>query len=718
MAIRGVKSVPGFADVLAQSQLPSALLNGPSYAAVGAAGGGKAVGLEVLGRMATGMIQTGLETQADLARSEAAEAASRDAEAAFDETGRPKGLALRGDGTIYGQVYDKAMVTGFLARLDLNASKFAEQLSLDHADDPASWKSKWDQRGQEWLATLPADMQPDARLAWEQKGFKALAPVNFAAHQKVLAEANATLIESMDRSAVEAANAWRTGRLSEAGEAVAKWRQAIDARTDLSAQQKQKAQLDFEDEGRRHAVLGHFDRAKQGGLGRADKFIADFLKPDAHPELHPDFKAKIGAEMSRDLADLKAEHRMAVAELRGSANDAIFRIEHGRPAPQLAALEKKARALGDADLAADLQNIQAQEATLSNLRTQPLGMQIAAVKALHAKASASTDKASVVLAERAQKMLEHQAQAFNPASKAFDPLGQAQASGQLALPPLDMSSTDSLAQRARTAEKLKVFHQLAIDPPPFTAAEADQLASQIASQSREEKAKTLGQLSAGLGPRHFNAALAQIAPKDAAFAQAGNLMAEGNASAARDQLLGAELRSGLAKGGEGLPRQYAPPSDDVMKGALEAALPPSLLADLGPDVAMDIQSAVMNAYVAKSYQKGMANQLVADRKLMAEAARDVTGGYVAFNGKLVLAPKRGMGQDDFDQLLDTLGDNAFAGMVTASGKPVSASMARSSGELRSLSRGRYLLRLTGQTVLNASGQPAVLDLNDFKNGGK
>lgn len=710
MGIRGAKT-PTFAEALGRSSLATALTTGPSLAAVGAAGGGKAVTLAALERLSTGMIQTGLETQADLARTEAATNAARDAEAAFDEQGRPRGLAVRGDGTIYGQAYDKAMVTGYLARLDLGAAKFADELTLAHPDDPAQWQAKWVQRGQEWIATLPADMQPDARLAWEQKGLRPWSQVNLAAHKKTLDEANATLIESADRQATEAAAFWRQGRLSDAAEASVKWVQALDARTDLSPQQKAKARLDFEDDGRRHAVLGHFDRAKQGGSGKADKFIADFLKPGAHPEIHPDLKTKIGAEMTRDLAELRAEHRLAVADLHEQARDAIFRVEHGRPAPQLEVLEKRARALGDASMAGDLADLRRQDSELANIRVQPLGLQIAAVKALDAKADAGADKASVVLAERARKMVASQANAFNPAAKEyFDPMGQAQASGQIGLPQLDLENQASLKARADSAEKLKVFHGLSYDPPPFTQAEASILAQQIDGQTTQQKTATLGKLAAGLGSRHFTAALAQIAPKQPAFAHAGALMAEGDAGAARDQLLGAELRSGLAKGGEGLPRQYLPPKDEVMKNALAAALPPQLFADLGPDALAAAQSAVMNAYVAKSYQKGLANQTVADRDLMREAARDVTGGLVKFNGKPVLPPVRGLGQDDFDQMMETLGDDAFKGVFNLEGQEVSAKMMRGHAELGSLGGGKYVLRLQGSVLLNADGRPAVLDL--------
>jgi hypothetical protein len=308
-----------------------------------------------------------------------------------------------------------------------------------------------------------------------------------------------------------------------------------------------------------------------------------------------------------------------------------------------------------------------------------------------------------------------QAQAFNPASKEyFDPMGQAQASGQIGLPPLDLeskNSQNSLKARADSAEKLKVFHGLNYDPPPFTLAEAEMLAGQIQASPREKQSELLGTLAKGLGPRHFAAALGQIAPKAPVFAQAGMMMAEGNARAANDQLLGAELRSNLAKGGEGLPRQYMPPKDDLMRSSLVKQLPHALLADLGPDVQASAQDAVMNAYAAKSYQLGKADQTVIDPALLASAVADVTGGLVKFNGRPVLAPVRGQDQDKFDAMIQSLGDNAFAGMFDAKGKPVSAAMVKRWGELGSLSRGRYLVRLEGMALLDGQGQPAVLDLN-------
>ncbi|MBI5119809.1 MAG: hypothetical protein HZA67_02300 [Rhodospirillales bacterium] len=287
--------------------------------------------MTVLDRVAKGMIVTGLETQADLARKEANDQATKDAEAAFTPDGNPKGLTLRGDGTIYGQTYDKAMVMGYLARLDLGTDKFANELSLAHPDDPISWKNKWDQRGREWIATLPPDMQADARLSWEQRGFKALIPVNFEAHKKVLEEANATLIESMDKTETDAANAFRLGRTADAGEARVKWVQALNARTDLSPQQKEKLKLGFEEEGQKQTVLGGLDRALKKGVSAGDQYLKTFLAGE-QSDMHPDTKEKLGRFMAASIQDRMQE------------------IERGQREAEKAAEQKRARWFSDFEI--------------------------------------------------------------------------------------------------------------------------------------------------------------------------------------------------------------------------------------------------------------------------------------------------------------------------------------------------------------------------------
>jgi hypothetical protein len=76
-----------------------------------------------------------------------------------------------------------------------------------------------------------------------------------------------------------------------------------------------------------------------------------------------------------------------------------------------------------------------------------------------------------------------------------------------------------------------------------------------------------------------------------------------------------------------------------------------------------------------------------------QAVDDVTGGILNHNGGKFIAPRRGMGQRDFDVMMNGVHDGDLAGVTDLSGNPISADYLRGSAQLESIGQGRYQVRL-------------------------
>lgn len=716
MGLRGVK-IPGYERSFGAIPGAGQHVGRPSLAALGAAGGPASVGWEALRRAGTDLIAQGLETQTEEESRLAALKGGLAAEAAFQD-GQPQGIVLRDDGTIAGAAFDKALAAGYIAKLDLVSSEFAQKLAFDHPADPMTFLEKWKVRGAEWTSTLPADLQPAARLHWEEKGAKTAVALRRAEHENALAEANGAIIKGMDQYQAEAATAWRQGDAKAALSPEESWRASLAARTDLSPQSKAKAETDFKDEMRRHAVLGAFEGAKKGGLAGAETFIKKFDDPKAHTDLHPDLKDRITREMSHDLGQLKAEHRLQVADLREQARDALWRLDRGWGATNAGQLAARAKALGEAKLAGELGEAARAHADLEGLSRLPIGEQGEAVKRFVDKAKTSTDAFSAGLAEKAMRQFDHAKKEF-----AADPIGHAIQTGQAKIQPVDPADAQSLSIRARDAEKLAAFHGIPYALQPFTKPEAENLAAAIETSPREAKVELLGKLAKGLGPRHFAAAIEQLAPKAPAFAHAGALAQEGRPDLASELLFGNELRRNLGKGEDGKPRQYVAPNDASLRTAFAKAFPAELLGELAPDLQAQIQTGALDLYAAKSFRAGKADQAIVDQKRLDEAVRDFTGGVVKWNGKPLLAPLRGQDQASFEAHVAAGGEDLWKGFFRADAadpngkpRPVEGRLVQDHASLKSLGNGRYLVALADRYLTDDLGRPRILDLRAGSKG--
>jgi hypothetical protein len=104
------------------------------------------------------------------------------------------------------------------------------------------------------------------------------------------------------------------------------------------------------------------------------------------------------------------------------------------------------------------------------------------------------------------------------------------------------------------------------------------------------------------------------------------------------------------------------------------------------------QGMIKARYADLSAQMGDTSGKLNSERLT-QAVTDVTGGVLHHNGGTLIAPRRGMSQNDFDRTLAGLGDADLAGVSTLAGERVSPQYVRDNAQLESVGDGRYFLRL-------------------------
>jgi len=304
---------------------------------------------------------------------------------------------------------------------------------------------------------------------------------------------------------------------------------------------------------------------------------------------------------------------------------------------------------------------------------------------------------------------------------ADDPLGYAMSRGFIgATPALDLTQPDSWAGTFQTLQngvdvlrnRGEVGNISALRP-----AMQAQVSKALAGSTPQDAVQLLGSMAANLSPETYMATLNSIASKG-----------EGKAAAAAGALVGQnpEAAEGILRGTALLRENplFAPKKNDDNTAAINDILPPTAFAAGLEGSRQTLLDAARARYADLSSQAGDISGDLNDAR-MQQAISEVTGGLVEFNGGDVVAPRYGMTQDQFDEMISRLGPNDLAGAVTPSGQPVSVDELRSGGRLRAIADGRYVLEFgpsyAPTSVLRAAPHPLggadktfafVLDLRD------
>jgi GH24 family phage-related lysozyme (muramidase) len=165
---------------------------------------------------------------------------------------------------------------------------------------------------------------------------------------------------------------------------------------------------------------------------------------------------------------------------------------------------------------------------------------------------------------------------------------------------------------------------------------------------------------------------------------------------------------------------------DVFNAALDAALPEGAFSLAGRTNPLGSYATMRNATIARyadlTAQDPNSKHEFSEERLK-QAANDVTGGVLRFNGGNLIAPKRGMTQDNFDGVMYGLTDTDLAGVGTPGGQIITADYMRQNGHLEAVGEGLYLVKFgaegpnktpTYAQKFDVSGEssPFLLDLKD------
>jgi len=283
----------------------SGLRDGGSFAAIGAQGGPQAVLFEGLDRVANVLIDRAHEERVQQVTAEARTKGLSDAEAIARG-----GLAvqLREDETLAAQAYNEALKEGYLASLDTMVSEKANQMFLEHGNDPEAFDQRWEAMTSNLSEKLPQAWRPALRLELNRRKVRYTTEIASKVHAEALAGANADLLRGHVLAEQQAFRYWRAGNPEFAAEQEGKFRHFLDKRTDLTPQDKEKALLNYERRRRGETVLGEFERSMAGGLGQAETFLTEFKETTAKT-LGQDEGEALTDAMDEALKEAREQHR-------------------------------------------------------------------------------------------------------------------------------------------------------------------------------------------------------------------------------------------------------------------------------------------------------------------------------------------------------------------------------------------------------------------------
>lgn len=210
-----------------------------------------------------------------------------------------------------------------------------------------------------------------------------------------------------------------------------------------------------------------------------------------------------------------------------------------------------------------------------------------------------------------------------------------------------------------------------------------QVARALAASTPQDSVKLLGSMAANMSPETYKSTLGALytGGQSRAVAAAGALVPV-NPEAAEGVLRGQQLLKENP--------MLAPKKSDSNAESIDAILPSSAFAPTLEGTRQSLLDAATARYADLSSQSADTSGELNEER-MQQAITEVTGGLVDMNGVETVAPKYGMSQEDFDQTISGLDDEAMRGAVTSSGLPVKASDLRYEGRLRAVADGRYVL---------------------------
>lgn len=215
-----------------------------------------------------------------------------------------------------------------LARSDMNARDFISRAALDAGDDEEAFGAAVGQGKAAWLENIPEDSREVMSQRYDEISQGHALKMTAARLQKSRDQANADLLTSADASYAEVMDAARDQNPEAEQSAMARHLAAIDARTDLSPQEKAAARLKTDGEAQGWYVKGAFERTlTKRGIGAAEKFLSEFRAADTIKD--PRERDRHAGWMDARLRDAQIDQDRREAEARkniAAANEQYINV--------------------------------------------------------------------------------------------------------------------------------------------------------------------------------------------------------------------------------------------------------------------------------------------------------------------------------------------------------------------------------------------------------
>jgi hypothetical protein len=267
------------------------------------------------------------------------------------------------------------------------------------------------------------------------------------------------------------------------------------------------------------------------------------------------------------------------------------------------------------------------------------------------------------------------------------------------LPPLSVvDGGESFRARSRLAGIAEQRYGVAVSP--LTDDESRELLKQFNSAPADGRTALLRSLTQGLDPRHVKSLAAQFAKQDAGMmAYTMGLSVESPQTASR-LLQGHDI---LKSNKDVLPKGV-----DLSTARNRIASAVGEAFQRNPEHYAAMSEAALNLYALKSWQEQDLSGTI-DTKRLDSAIQEATGGVITYKGQKIQAPKYGVNDAVFQ---DLLGRADYSKAKGFSKKDI-----LSHGQLESVGDGRYLVKVGAGYVQGAESGPFILDLGEVLNRG-
>lgn len=226
-------------------------------------------------------------------------------------------LALReGENTVAAMAHDRAALSAFTAGIDNDIRTSAAGIAQRADGDVTAFADHYGAYAEGLLRGVPPSLQASVRLQLHQRQKETLLHVSETALTRQRQAGAVDRWTNLDGIAADYQNAVRAGR--DGSDHAARYMGEVDGlvRDGLLSGHEAGNLLNRQaDAGKRHAVMGQFERERAGGgLEGAVRFAESFAAAE-HAALSPDHKAAIAGEMATviqgDVAMLERRERQA-----------------------------------------------------------------------------------------------------------------------------------------------------------------------------------------------------------------------------------------------------------------------------------------------------------------------------------------------------------------------------------------------------------------------